>query len=138
MDNWKINRKMSDYPNISVITLISIQQEKIKIKTQGKIYNAEVDRTKGKTRQIHNHDQILTFNPKERYIYIWNTTSNNCKLHNFFQVHMDHLLKKTVLGHKPGPNKFQRTETTKSYILAIMKLNQKSMEKYHSIISKCL
>lgn len=78
MDNWKINRKMSDYPNISVITLISIQQEKIKIKTQGKIYNAEVDRTKGKTRQIHNHDQILTFNPKDRSFHI----SKDISLHN--------------------------------------------------------
>lgn len=65
---------MSRYSNISVITLISIQQEKIKI--QGKIYKAKVDKTKGKTRQIHNHNLILTFNPTDIYRTPHPTTAN--------------------------------------------------------------
>lgn len=47
-----MNGKISDYPNVSVITLIIFNRKKIK--TQSKINKA--DRTQEKSRQICNHD----------------------------------------------------------------------------------
>lgn len=49
--------KITDNPNI---TNYASKRSIGKIKIQDKIHTAEVDRTKGKTSQIHNHDQILT------------------------------------------------------------------------------